>query len=201
MGSKVKGDRMIAGNINGVTAGETAFMVSLAAGLFSVDGDGRIWRHATTAAGNMRQLKRPRRAERHVSGGYLQVVITLRGRRFCAQAHRLVWLTAGRDIPDGMEVDHKNNQKADNRLDNLEAVTPKINSQRAYETGVKRPPVRPINGLARGSVCLARRIRELYKSGSVSQQELGMRFGFSQRSISRIVRGEAWPDERLKTTE
>jgi len=192
---QIESNGMIIGNTNDMTAGEAAFFASVAAGFFSIDDQGRVWRHAfRTSSGHMRPLKVRRRAERQVSGGYLQVLITLGGHRFHAQSHRLVWLAAGRDIPDGMEIDHKNNRKADNRLDNLEAVTPKINSQRAYKTGVKKPPVRPINGLARGSVLLARRIRGLYSKGNVSQRELGTLFGFSQKSISRILRGEAWPE-------
>ena len=37
--------------------------------------------------------------------------------------HRLVWLAAGREIPEGFIVHHINGEKSDNRLENLEIVS------------------------------------------------------------------------------
>lgn len=41
-----------------------------------------------------------------------------------AMAHRVVWLAAHGFIPDGLEVNHRNRMRWDNRLANLELVTP-----------------------------------------------------------------------------
>ena len=44
------------------------------------------------------------------------------------RAHRLVWQVFMGNIPEGMEVDHKNNNKKDNRLSNLQLLTSSENS-------------------------------------------------------------------------
>lgn len=70
--------------------------------------------------------------------GYISVIV--RG-RMC-KAHRIVWTMHHGDIPAGMEIDHKNRKRTDNRLDNLRLATPNQNqhnrvANRASKTGVK----------------------------------------------------------------
>jgi hypothetical protein len=45
--------------------------------------------------------------------------------------HHLVYMQAYGDVPEGLVVNHINENKSDNRLDNLEAVTHSINCQLA----------------------------------------------------------------------
>lgn len=51
-------------------------------------------------------------------------------------AHRVIWQAANGDIPDGLEIDHLNGNKADNRARNLEAVTKSQNVRRAIALGL-----------------------------------------------------------------
>ena len=46
------------------------------------------------------------------------------------RAHRMVWLLAGRTIPDGMQLDHLCRNRACVNLDHLELVTSKQNTLR-----------------------------------------------------------------------
>ena len=44
--------------------------------------------------------------------------------------HRKVWIEANGDIPKGMHIDHINGNTLDNRLENLQCITPTQNAQR-----------------------------------------------------------------------
>lgn len=47
------------------------------------------------------------------------------------KAHRLAWVLVNGAIPEGMQVDHKNRDRADNRIENLRLATPGQNRQNA----------------------------------------------------------------------
>lgn len=51
--------------------------------------------------------------------------------------HRIVYCWYNRIIPDGMVIDHVNNNKSDNRLENLQLLTPKENVWKGRECDSK----------------------------------------------------------------
>ena len=105
---------------------ERKWLAYIRLGRFSVDSEGRIWRHAQRAKSGRPgwvKLTTQRRAE-SASGAYLAVSIELRGKRRRIQAHRAVSMAANNCIiPAGMLPNHKNGDKHDNRPGNLELVT------------------------------------------------------------------------------
>lgn len=58
-------------------------------------------------------------------GGYMQ--ITILHKRY--MAHRLMWNHVHGEIPEGLEIDHINGKKTDNRIENLRLVTHKQNQE------------------------------------------------------------------------
>ncbi len=48
--------------------------------------------------------------------------------------HRWVWTQANGAIPKGMEIDHINSNVRDNRIENLQLVTPTQNKQRKNQS-------------------------------------------------------------------
>lgn len=60
------------------------------------------------------------------------------GYRRCFMAHRLVYEHFIGVIPDGMEIDHLDNDKLNNYVGNLEAVSHRDNVMRSYARGRKR---------------------------------------------------------------
>lgn len=60
-------------------------------------------------------------------------MVCIRGNRYCA--HRLIWVYHNGDIPKGFEIDHRNQLKLDNRIENLRLATRTQNKQN--ETGRK----------------------------------------------------------------
>jgi hypothetical protein len=71
-----------------------------------------------------------------VSRGYIKV--NHGQSRFFRTAHRMVWEAVNGPIPDGMQINHKNGNKQDNRICNLEVVTPSENTRHAFRTGLAR---------------------------------------------------------------
>ena len=70
------------------------------------------------------------------SKGYLSVCLydgSSPKRPVSLLVHRLVWIGFNGEIPKGLEINHKDGNKENNRLDNLEAVTPKQNHEHARD--------------------------------------------------------------------
>lgn len=57
--------------------------------------------------------------------GYIRTEINGKG----YLAHRLVWVLHNGDIPNGMQIDHINGVRDDNRIENLRLATRSINCQ------------------------------------------------------------------------
>jgi hypothetical protein len=69
--------------------------------------------------------------------GYRRAMLQQGERRSTPAVHRLVLEAFIGPCPPGHEVNHKNGNKADNRLVNLEYLTPPANSQHAVDTGLR----------------------------------------------------------------
>ncbi len=64
----------------------------------------------------------------HMGGdGYPATCFGSGATRGVLKLHRLIWRLAGRDFPEGMEIDHKEGNKLDARLEKLRMLTPTVN--------------------------------------------------------------------------
>lgn len=75
-----------------------------------------------------------RRADSEMKGnvnerGYLRIV--LNGKKH--KAHRLAWIYEYGTIPEGMQIDHKDMDKLNNRIDNLRLATNAQNKQNIHK--------------------------------------------------------------------
>lgn len=51
-------------------------------------------------------------------------------------AHRFIWEHVNGRLSEGLQINHINGVKDDNRIENLEAVTPSENLKHAYRIGL-----------------------------------------------------------------
>ncbi len=111
------------------------------------------------------------------------------------RVHRVVADVFLGPIPKGMQVNHINGIKADNRVENLEIVSASENILHSYHVLMRKPSINPNpgerNGNAKFKDADIREIRRLYRSGVV-QTKIAEMFNCKQPIISRIVRLEAW---------
>ncbi|MFZ3286550.1 MAG: HNH endonuclease [Telluria sp.] len=111
--------------------------------------------------------------------------------------HRLVALTFLGPSPAGQsQVNHKNGNRSDPRLVNLEWVSCSENHLHAYRTLGRSKVSKPNKGEAHGRSKLTDAnviaIRERYGAGGISQQSIANEFGVNVTTISFVVRRVSW---------
>jgi hypothetical protein len=117
--------------------------------------------------------------------GYLRVLLCNNGKEYDKYIHRLV-LEAFVGKPSGkMEANHKNGKKTDNRLENLEWVTPLENLNHAYEIGLRdSKPIEENNVV---------KIKEYLNSG-LPTSKIAEIFNVAPSTISNIKTGRRRSD-------
>ena len=109
------------------------------------------------------------------------------------QAHRLVWLSFVGPIPDGLQINHKNGIKNDNRLENIEVVTHSENMFHRYRElgiiGVRGSK----NNFAKLTESDVAQIRMRLKNGE-SHASIAKLFPVSRPNISHIATRKTWPN-------
>ena len=121
--------------------------------------------------------------------GYLYVTFYGVGVKTARKVHRLV-CDAFLGPRDGLETNHKNGDKTDNRLCNLELVTASENRLHAYRTGLLSASGEQ-HHQAKLSDKLVREIRVLRAEG-FTYRAIGDRMGVTQANISHVLRGKTW---------
>lgn len=121
---------------------------------------------------------------KRAGGGYIQVN---RGGKPVGMAHRMLWEHVHGPIQEGMQINHKNGIKTDNRLENLEVVTPSENTKHAYLTGLASA-LGEKNGRAKLTADAVKEIRD----SSLSVRELSEKYGVAMRTIREVVSRKNW---------
>jgi len=122
--------------------------------------------------------------------GYNVVNLLKNGIQIQFRVHRLVAEAFILNSENKPYVNHKNSNRKDNRVENLEWVTPKENSDDAHNR----------NCTPKGEECSYSKLKEpqvieiLYKyaTGNYTQQQLADEYNVSRRNIGKIINGKTW---------
>jgi len=158
-------------------------------GVYQVSSFGRVKRVKAASGTHIDKVLTPFRQ----TCGYLVVHLCHKRKRATCLVHRLVAL-AFLPPSDKSQINHKNGDKTNNRLDNLEWATPKENIQHAYAVLGRKPsqPKGEENRNAKLTVQQVRQVRTLYATDNYSHRALADMYGVSSHTIGRILRCEAW---------
>lgn len=123
--------------------------------------------------------------------GYLQTTLSKDGVARTVRVHVVVAEAFIGARPPGREVNHKNGNKADNRVENLEWVTESENVKHTYRELGRVGTRGSRDGMAKLTEADIPVIRELLASG-MSQRKIAQRYGVSSVTICFISTGECW---------
>lgn len=118
--------------------------------------------------------------------GYLAVTLCVEKHPRHLYVHRLVWESINGEIPPGFEINHRDGNKKNNCISNLELVTRYQNMQHAIDTGLLKTP-RPCKLSAQNVI----EIRTAHMGGE-SQSALARRFGVDVKTVHYIVHRITW---------
>jgi len=124
--------------------------------------------------------------------GYKGITLYNKGKFKTHQLHRLIMLTFKQDeYFEGALVNHKNNIKYDNRLENLEWCTQKENIQHMIKQGRNNTPKGERSGKTIFKNEDILEMRRLYNSG-ITIKEINKNYSVTYACIQRIVNNKRW---------
>lgn len=117
-----------------------------------------------------------------VGRGYKIVSLSKNGKIKNFLIHRLVYKAFVGNIPQGLQVDHVSNNKTDNRLQNLQLLTPSENCKKKY---IDNPNYKNSGGLPKKKIiCLNN--NQIYESISQASRRLNLSCG----NIHKALKGK-----------
>jgi len=129
--------------------------------------------------------------------GYMQYQFNVNREHFCLHGHRIVWIAAKGVPSQDMCVDHINNVKTDNRLDNLQLLTKSQNSSKPQNwQNIKR-----VNDRRKMSEEQKANIIYQYIIEDTSLDELAKQYNTKSNVITDIIRKHYKSLEYYKLTK
>lgn len=141
--------------------------------------------------GNVRRLvKRGYKPVAHSldGAGYPKVNPSYLNKSYNRTVHRLV---AAAFIPNPLNkpfLNHKDGDKTNYSVNNLEWCTRKENCQHAYNTGLN-VPFMPVSTLNKE---VAEQIRAEHMATNLYGKDLASKYGVTPSTINKVIRGELW---------
>lgn len=156
-------------------------------GLYQVSNLGRVKRisYHHGSSGTIIHKEKILKPILNKKNGYLYYGLSNNGLK-SFRAHKLVLNTFNPN--EGMQINHKNGNKQDNRLINLEWCTPKENIQHAYKNGLAKARRNEKNSLSKkvGQFDLDGNLIRVWPSTMQIQRELG----YTNTSIGQCCNGK-----------
>lgn len=126
--------------------------------------------------------------------GYVTLQLQNKQERRNYRVHVLVMEAFVGPKPPGLDVNHKDGDKGNNRLSNLEYITRSENHRHAFRLGLAKSPFTGVSGDAHHNTKITdadvRALRESFAQG-VSRRTLATRYGLSYYTVWDITTGRS----------
>jgi hypothetical protein len=162
--------------------------VRISEGLYQISNKGRI---------KSFQGKNPRILKPRISSyGYHVASLYLNKKPVYIRVHRLVMQEFVGDIPEGYQVNHKDANKSNNSVDNLEYCTPSQNIIHSYSLGLQKTKRGANHPRARLTEAQAKALKydviPNMKSAGITFKELAKVWGVSDTTLCNIKTERTW---------
>lgn len=132
--------------------------------------------------------RRGQRIGNLMEAGYERLTVGVGGYTKHPYSHRVIWEYVHGPIPEGLQINHINGVKNDNRIENIELATSAENIAHAIRTGLRSGvPESLIRRNTRVSDANVLEIRRRRKDEKVKLRVLAEEYGISQAQVSRIA--------------
>lgn len=154
---------------------------------------GRVYR---TRGPGGHKLASPELVDGSSVNGYLAMNLTAGGVKKQVRLHRLIWIAVNGIPKDGMVVAHCNNNKTDNRIENLKILTPGENSSEAARDGLYKTPASQ-----KLSIEVRRQLASEYRDGGITQKAIAEKYGISLSRVCQILADKSYILTGTKTSQ
>lgn len=144
--------------------------------------DGEIWR-----CFNGKKPIEPRRCEFINNRGYL----SLTG-KYNVSSHRVIWAYFNGPIPNNLEINHKDGNKLNNRIENLELVTRTENIRHSWNMGLRKAFYGEKCGSSKLTEKQVQQIKKLLTQKVYTVETIAKMFAVSPGTIFFIKNGKTW---------
>lgn len=151
---------------------------------YYVSDDGKIYSDKYNERRELSQRKNEK--------GYLYVNLCKNGKYKSTMVHRLVAKHFLEDYTKGLQVNHKDGNKENNNVSNLEMVTQTENMRHAVQHGLHISLSGEEHWCSRLTEQDVREIREKYVPYVYTQEMLAKEYGVSRSDIKLIINGYIW---------
>lgn len=118
---------------------------------------------------------------------YFYLDLSKDGKKRSFYVHRLVWEAFNGKRPEGMEVNHIDEDKSNNSIENLNLMTPKQNVN--WGTGIERRKKKLINRKDQSKPVLQLDLKGNFLAEYPSQSEAERKLGINQGNINNVLKG------------
>lgn len=124
--------------------------------------------------------------------GYNFVTLIKNGVRKSYAVHRLVAIAFVPNPLNNPQTNHKDCNKNNNHVDNLEWVTNYENQQHAIKNGKVRYLRGSEHGCSKTNETTVMKIKQMFATGSYTRKQLRDKFGLTKAIVNPIIRGKTW---------